>query len=311
MFHPCRRSGFTLIELLVVIAIIAVLIGLLLPAVQKVREAASRMKCTNNLKQIGLACHTYHDTYNYFPINRVGNYDQPTAFGGWGPTSKDWSWLSALLPYIEQNNIYTTGNIPNVAVNSTTAIQQVVPIFKCPSDSLPNQINTNVYWGGLLAGTTNYFAVGGANDCYSSFFNPGTNGHSCEVWASGDGIIYYMNWEHPNSIANVTDGTSNTFLVGERVWNPADNKPGYWIGEWAWASSINLTCAIPLNYSQPIGKTAPTDNWIDNYSFTSRHTGGANFSRADGSVGFVADSIALPIYRALATEAGGEVASYP
>src|SRR5437867_8342493 len=102
------RPAFTLIELLVVIAIIAVLIGLLLPAVQKVREAAARMQCSNNLKQISLACHTYHDAFNYFPINRVGNYDQPTAFGGWGPSSKDWSWLSALLPYIEQNNIYTT-----------------------------------------------------------------------------------------------------------------------------------------------------------------------------------------------------------
>src|SRR5262245_7180156 len=108
-----RWLGFTLIELLVVIAIIAVLIGLLLPAVQKVREAAARMQCSNNLKQIALACHTYHDAFNLFPINRVGNYDQPNAFGGYDQNSMNWSWLSALLPYIEQDNIYKTGNIPN------------------------------------------------------------------------------------------------------------------------------------------------------------------------------------------------------
>jgi prepilin-type processing-associated H-X9-DG protein len=201
-------------------------------------------------------------------------------------------------------------------VNKSSATAQVVKTFKCPSDSMPDTINTVTYWAGLLAGTTNYFSVGGSNTCYGSFINQGNPASDgCEVWAHGDGIIYYMGWEHPNSIASVTDGTSNTLLVGERVYNPNMNCFQCWSGEWAWASSINLTCAIPLNYSQPIGQTAATSGtnggWIDNYSFTSRHTGGANFARADGSVGFIGNDIALPIYRALGTQAGGEVASYP
>ena len=305
-----RRLAFTLIELLVVIAINAVLIGLLLPAVQKVREAANRMKCSNHLKQIGLACHTYHDAFNYFPINRVGNYDAPTAFGGWGATSRNWSWLSALLPFIEQQNLYTSGNIPNQPVNRTPAIQEHVPIFHCPSDSIPRQYNTVVYWSGLLVGTTNYFSVGGANQAYGTFINIGVNGQYEPFW-KGDGIIYYMNWQNPRRMANVTDGTSNTLMVGERVFNSAMNCAGCWSGEWAWAGSINLTCAIPLNYSAPIGNRSPANFWPDQYGFTSRHAGGANFARADGSVGFVSDSIALPVYRALATMNGGEVVNYP
>jgi prepilin-type processing-associated H-X9-DG protein len=176
--------------------------------------------------------------------------------------------------------------------------------------------NTNVYWQGVLAGATNYFSVGGSNNCYGSFVNQGNPASDgCECWAHGDGIIYYMGWEHPSSIASVTDGTSNTLLVGERAYYAGNNIYGHWISEWAWASSINLTNAIPLNYSQPIGKTAGTgasaNDWLDNYSFTSWHTGGANFARADGSVGFIGNDIALPIYRALGTMAGGEVANYP
>src|SRR5262245_34479672 len=106
-----RRTAFTLIELLVVIAIIAVLIGLLLPAVQKVREAAARMQCQNNLKQISLACHTYHDAFQVFPTMFYGGYANTPPAGGYHATSMNWSFLAKLLPYIEQNNLYQQAQI--------------------------------------------------------------------------------------------------------------------------------------------------------------------------------------------------------
>src|SRR5271166_4244151 len=175
------RPAFTLIELLVVIAIIAVLIGLLVPAVQQVRESADRASCASNLKELALACHNYHDARKFFPTGQYGDYNQPAAFGGPFENSMSWSWMAFILPYLDQATVYRSGNIPNAAINQSSATSAVIPTFLCPSDA-------NIWVGpvveishylrapGVLVGLTSYKGVEGANFCFGTYTNNGTNG---------------------------------------------------------------------------------------------------------------------------------------
>jgi prepilin-type N-terminal cleavage/methylation domain-containing protein len=311
------RRAFTLIELLVVIAIIAVLIGLLLPAVQKVREAAARIKCANNLKQLALACHSYHDTNNKLPTGRYGDYDNWAAFGGPFEDSTSWSWLADLLPYIEQENVARQGGIPQTPLAQSSATGQTIKLFLCPSDqalgSSPYPERSHYMRTAPLAGLTNYKGVQGANFCWGPWANPGTNGNDCEPWLHGDGLIYPMVWERPKRLTDVTDGTSNTFLIGEDVWDRETVGPGLYGQGYDWAHPVETcrTCAIPPNLRQPDGSPLPANAWYLQHGFKSRHPRGLQFAFADASVHFVSDSVPLGIYRALATIAGGEVAVLP
>jgi prepilin-type N-terminal cleavage/methylation domain-containing protein/prepilin-type processing-associated H-X9-DG protein len=288
---PSGRRGFTLIELLVVIGIIAVLIGLLLPAVQKVREAASRMKCQNNLKQLGLALHNFHDTRGKFPPGRVlGPLPEAGVTNavnhGWGPF---------ILPFIEQRPLYDQYhwevrladdlNLPVVSTQLT--------IFQCPSAE-PDRIYT--------AGPSG----GGACGDYAPtwYVDPVLAGAGDNRGVLAPNLMTRM--------TDVTDGTSSTILLAEdagrpRRWRAGRPGPDQTVEGGSWAA---FNSGIILQGSAPDGAVRPgpcainCTNEREAYSF---HPGGANAVFADGSVRFLKATIDIRVFARLVTRAGGEV----
>jgi prepilin-type N-terminal cleavage/methylation domain-containing protein/prepilin-type processing-associated H-X9-DG protein len=326
-----RRRGFTLIELLVVIAIIGILIGLLLPAVQKVREAAARTQCTNNLKQIGLALQNYHDTNNAFPPGYIDGNTNPnsTPDNDVGP---GWGWASLLLPYVEQQNVYNQINFSvGVGLGTNAAISQIhLKVYECPSD--PYQQNFTVWPTTVVVAHGNYVGCNGWEECYyGAGGNPqggaGTDALAGNYGGGGAGLF----WRNSrNRIASVSDGLSNTIVVGERSGN---HSPSTWTGAVTGGQCPAWMATIPPTppYTPPPGPAYDNADFgealvlahcnathlpsadfpiYDPDTFYSMHTPqGANFLFGDGSVHFLGSSINPLTYQALATIAGGEVAT--
>jgi len=313
------RLGFTLIELLVVIAIIAILIGLLVPAVQKVREAAARSSCQNNLKQIALAVHAYHDTYKLLPRSAGTGYN-------YNATSPNcWSWLAKTLPFLEQSPLYNQGNIatgPTMAASvlpdGTPTCSKIIAVLLCPADPDGNKVFTdranvgNVNNVGM--GPTNYQGVAGQNWGWGDArWNPvnglrdGSGTPSADGLDHGDGIFFRSDAiSNPKlTLLGIKDGSSNTFMIGENL--PTKN----YHCDWAFFNHATATCAIPPNAKTPTGGEYALTDWPNVYSFHSNHVNGVQFAMGDGSVRFIPNDIDIAVYRALASRAGGEVAQPP
>lgn len=326
-----RRRGFTMIEAIVVIFIIAVIVALLLPAVQESREAARRTQCKNNLKQLGLALHNYQNTFKTFPPGFVLDADGPYL---------GWSWSVMILPYIDDSPLYNAINFRGgMQIEYMSKGAQVkIPLYRCPSDRGSDSVEhafvvtTPVKDGVVTPGTldagsiffrSNYLGVAGylqanaggiepndSGDPSSSpiHINAGSLGNFGRDPSPGHRYLDPMHFQgvfgqnSKTMFDDIADGLSNTMIVAER-YSPKDTAPGS-IGHGAWLAVPDCTTAAGLAMS--LGDTSVRMNsgsakQAQTTGFGSHHTGGAHFLLGDGSVRFISESINIGLYRDIST----------
>ena len=308
MHHLKSRKGFTLVELLVVIAIIGILIGMLLPAVQQVREAARRTQCANQMRQLALGCLNYESAHMHFPAGMTSQtpYDTSDA------NSFGFGWGVIILPQMEQSGQYQllsdiSDNLrtPSYSNGTVSYNEVVLSTFICPSCPM-DELNTQRSNSGNQLAKSNYAGCWGDNSIF-----PGRD-YTPEMIEQGfkTAGVFYVNSK--TSMGEIGDGTTNTFLIGERDGAPIlgttkTRAAALWLGEIA--RHMNATMGVVNGESRFVLNQISNNNDGKFSAYGSAHAGGANFALGDGSVHFINDTINTVVYAAGGTRNGGEVAN--
>lgn len=284
-----HSQGFTLVELLVVIAIIGILVALLLPAIQAAREAARRTQCGNNVKQVALALHTYHDVNRQFPLP--------------GMSANELGWTVSILPQLEQTAIAQAINYNQGSINHVSKMEfgaSYVGSYICPSSPNRQSGYASEQFNGTVAYTAHYYGILGPRGtnptdgkAYRCVDLTQAFGGQCQ-----DGIM----WQYSSQLSDVTDGTSNTYLLGEMSWSDCPYYRAWIRGKFG--DSRGTLYLLSKNLQYPIN-SRDSSLW-NSVAFGSEHPGGCHFAMADASTRFVSDSIDFTVYLATASREGGE-----